>query len=266
MLPQHLLGLAGLVYYLTNPPGWEWWAAAYVSWVVLGVFGVSTVYHKIYAHRAFRMKPGFEWLRYALTFAGMLTGQGSPISYAVIHRNYHHPNADRNANDPHSPHTGSLWNAYYGWHFKMFYFSLRDARDLTSQKFLVWCHKNYYRVFLIAYFAVGLISFKVLFFCIVLPGLFHVHQMNILNSFSHLRWFGYRNFEIADHSVNNLVFGWLTWGTGFHNNHHAVPEAWHNQVQWYEFDPFRWIVPVIGEVENPAPLGIEESWTYSRPS
>jgi fatty-acid desaturase len=175
----------------------------------------------------------------------MLSGQGSPLSYAAIHRTYHHPNADRNEKDPHSPHIGSFWHSYYGWHFKMFNFNMHSIRDLTRSKFLLWCHHNYYAFFLLSHLIIGLISFKVLIFCVVLPSLLHVHEMNVLNSLSHMRWFGYRNFDCDDESVNNVVFGWLSWGTGFHNNHHARPAEWHNQVRWYEFDPFRWIVPLI---------------------
>ncbi|MCJ8277222.1 MAG: fatty acid desaturase [Bdellovibrionales bacterium] len=244
-VPQHLLGLFGIGYYLIFKGEWSWLLWTYLAWVVIGVFGVSMTYHKIYAHRSFEVKPVFEPLMKFLTLMGMLSGQGSPISYAAVHRCYHHPNSDVNERDPHSPREKGLWHAYYGWHFSVFRFTMNGVRDLTKNKFLSWCHKNYYSFFMISYLIIGLIDLRFLVFCVVFPGLMHVHQMNILNSLSHRRWFGYRNYETEDDSVNNWIFGILTWGTGFHNNHHAHQERFHNQVKWYEFDPFRWIVPLL---------------------
>jgi stearoyl-CoA desaturase (delta-9 desaturase) len=241
-LPQHLLGLFGTIYCILNVWNWSYLLWVYVGWVIIGVFGVSLAYHKIFSHRSFEVKPVLKPLLYTLTYAGMLSGQGSPISYSAVHRCYHHRYADMSPKDPHSPRMYGFWNAYYGWHFKFFYFSLNGVRDLMSNKYLNFSHKHYYKIFIMSYLCIGLISFKFLIFCVVIPGLLHLHEMNILNSFSHSKWFGYRNFDIEDGSVNNLIFGLITWGTGFRNNHHARPEACHNQVRWFEFAPFRYIV------------------------
>lgn len=244
-IPQHALGFAGVVYFYYHPISWHYFFLVYLCWCLIGVFGVSTVYHKIYAHRSFEVKDSLIPFLYFFTLLGMLSGQGSPLSYAAVHRSYHHPNADLNGFDPHSPNVNSFWHAYYGWHFKMFNYNFRGIKDLIANRFLSFCHKYYYQFFVVFHLLAALVSFKYLVLCVVWPALFHVHQMNILNSFSHKKWFGYRNFESYDKSVNNLVFGILTWGTGFHNNHHALPSAYHNQIKWYEFDPFRWIVPLI---------------------
>lgn len=244
-IPQNILGVVGVIYFYQNPPSVFWLWSIYFSWVIIGVFGVSTVYHKIYAHRSFEVRESLGVFLKIFTLFGMLCGQGSPLSYAAVHRNFHHPNSDQNERDPHSPKIHSFWHAYYGWHFKRFSYNFSGIRDLLSNRFLVWCHRWYNQFFLGAHIIIGILSFKFLIFCIVLPSLIHIHQMNILNSFSHKLWFGYRNFESEDDSVNNLVFGLLSWGTGFHNNHHAMPMAYHNQVRWYEFDPFKYIVPLI---------------------
>lgn len=244
-IPQHLIGIFGMLYLFINDWDWRYFIWIYLGWVVTGVFGVSLVYHKILSHRSFELKPFLKPFLYFLSYCGMLTGQGSPISYSAVHRGYHHKYSDMTKSDPHSPRIYGFWHAYYGWHFKYHYFSLSSVRDLTADVFLKFSHRNYYKIFIISYIVIGIVSFKFLVLCIALPGLIHVHEMNILNSFSHSKWFGYRNFDTDDDSVNNLFFGVITWGTGFHNNHHANPKRWHNQVRWFEFDPFRFIVPLI---------------------
>lgn len=245
VLPQHLVGLSGALYFLIIKGEWNLLLWSYFSWIIIGVLGVSLVYHKIFSHKSFEPAWYFRPFMYLLTFCGMLSGQGSPLSYSAVHRCYHHPNSDQNESDPHSPEVHGFLNAYYGWHFHPKRITFNGIRDLLDDKILRFCHQNYYSFFWLVFFTSALISPRFLIFCVLIPGMVHLHQMNILNSFSHRKWFGYRNFDIEDHSVNNFIFGILTFGTGFHNNHHAHPKRWHNQVKWFEFDPFRWIVPLI---------------------
>lgn len=249
-IPQNVLGVAALTipFFVEVSP---WWIlGCYIGWVVIGVFGVSTIFHKYYAHRAFEFRPSFRFLAPLFNYLGMLSGQGSVIAYSAIHRGYHHRYADRDKVDPHSPKLHSFWQSYYGWHFTPLVFNLRGVKDLTGDKFLVWSHRHYNKIYLVSLLIIGLVNWKLLLYGIVVPSLIHVHEMNILNSFCHTRRFGYRNFDTPDESVNNWIFGFLTWGTGYHNNHHALPSAWHNQVKWYEFDPFRWLLPFVAKVEN----------------
>jgi stearoyl-CoA desaturase (delta-9 desaturase) len=54
------------------------------------------------------------------------------------------------------------------------------------------------------------------------------------NSFPHL-W-GYRNYDTKDNSRNNIIVAIITWGEGFHNNHHAYPNSASNSHRWWEVD------------------------------
>ncbi len=249
IIPQNILGLIAIAapFFVDVSPFWI--LVAYIGWILIGALGVSTVFHKFYAHQAFEFRRQFRWLLPVLNYLGMLSGQGSAISYAAVHRCYHHKYADTSSLDPHSPKVHSFWHSYYGWHFQPITFSLKGVSHLLQDPFLVWTHRNYNKIYLVSLVAIGLIEWKLLLYGVIVPSLIHVHEMNILNSFSHLKKFGYRNFSIQDDSVNNWIFGILSWGTGFHNNHHAHPGAWHNQYRWFEFDPFRWILPIFAHVE-----------------
>ena len=51
--------------------------------------------------------------------------------------------------------------------------------------------------------------------------------------------YGYSHFEI-EHSkesgYNDLLLGLISFGEGFHNNHHAHPSSAKFGLKWYEFD------------------------------
>jgi stearoyl-CoA desaturase (delta-9 desaturase) len=55
-----------------------------------------------------------------------------------------------------------------------------------------------------------------------------------VNSFSHM--YGYRTYETRENSRNNWLFGLLTNGEGWHNNHHAAPRAAAQGHRWWELD------------------------------
>jgi stearoyl-CoA desaturase (delta-9 desaturase) len=51
---------------------------------------------------------------------------------------------------------------------------------------------------------------------------------------------GSRRFETHDDSRNNWWVALITFGEGWHNNHHAYPTSARHGLAWYEFDP-SWI-------------------------
>ena len=48
--------------------------------------------------------------------------------------------------------------------------------------------------------------------------------------------YGYRNYEVKDHSRNFFPFGLLLGGEELHNNHHADPRSARFRRRWFEFD------------------------------
>jgi len=60
------------------------------------------------------------------------------------------------------------------------------------------------------------------------------HTTWSINSVCHI-W-GSSPFEGGDLSRNNLVFGILAFGEGWHNNHHAFPASARHGLRWWEFD------------------------------
>jgi fatty-acid desaturase len=56
----------------------------------------------------------------------------------------------------------------------------------------------------------------------------------LVNSATH-SW-GSRRFETSDDSTNNWWVALVTFGEGWHNNHHAFPTAARHGLKWYEVD------------------------------
>jgi stearoyl-CoA desaturase (Delta-9 desaturase) len=51
---------------------------------------------------------------------------------------------------------------------------------------------------------------------------------------------GGRRFNTRDDSRNNVAVALITFGEGWHNNHHAHPTSARHGLAWYEFD-ISWI-------------------------
>lgn len=56
----------------------------------------------------------------------------------------------------------------------------------------------------------------------------------LVNGVGHV-W-GYRNYDVKDHSRNFFPFGLLLGGEELHNNHHSDPRSARFRRRWFEFD------------------------------
>ena len=241
-IPQHVLGIgfgAYLIY--SGKASASWLLLAYVAWVFIGVMGVGIFYHKYLCHRAFET---YAWVEAIGVYFGVLAGVGSPVGWAGLHNDHHHRHADRNEIDVHSPIHGKF-HSYIGWQFKKFTFKLETAKRLLRNPRLKFFNQYY----LLIYWATVALAFLIHpylpVFLIFIPGCAQFQVESLTACFGHLKNYGYRNFETRDNSVNLLWFGILSWGTGFHNNHHGRLNAAHYQVKFYEVDLSRLLLMII---------------------
>ena len=66
-----------------------------------------------------------------------------------------------------------------------------------------------------------------------------LHATWLVNSATHM-W-GSRRFATRDDSRNNWWVALMTFGEGWHNNHHAHPTSARHGLAWYELD-HSWIL------------------------
>lgn len=216
----------------------NFWVTVGLYWMAIG-WGISLGYHRLHTHRGYKAP---VWFEYFLSVCGALTLEGGPIFWVATHR-IHHQKSDQ-AGDPHSPREGAFW-AHMGW--IIFGEAKHNATkqmgkyapDLVKHKFYVWLN-NWHWVPLVVcgliLLAVGGISMMLWGVCLrVVVGL---HATWLVNSATHM-W-GSRRFATRDDSRNNWWVALMTFGEGWHNNHHAHPVSARHGLTWYEFDP-SWI-------------------------
>jgi stearoyl-CoA desaturase (delta-9 desaturase) len=226
----HLGAIAALFFFT-----WRSLAVAIFLYWMLTCFGISMGYHRLLTHRSYKVP---RVLEYFFAVCGALTLEGGPISWVATHR-IHHQNSDC-PGDPHSPREGAWW-AHVGWllfgdanHCSTRRMS-QYAPDMAKHRFYIWLN-NYHWVPLVALsvilFAIGGVSLLLWGICVrVVVGL---HATWLINSATHM-W-GRRRFATRDDSRNNWWVALITFGEGWHNNHHAHPTSARHGLAWYEFD------------------------------
>jgi fatty-acid desaturase len=222
---------------VTAPFFFTWnalFVAIFLYWVTGGL-GLGVCYHRLLTHRSFATP---KWFEYFLTICGVTALEGGPLLWVATHRK-HHQFADKEG-DPHSPRDGKWW-AHVGWIlvgnvFRQDISTLkRYVPDLAEDRFHVWITKYH----LLPMAILGVTLFSMGGFRFVLWGIFFrtvvgLHATWLVNSVSHI-W-GSRRFETRDTSTNNWWVALLSFGDGWHNNHHANPVSARHGLKWYEID------------------------------
>jgi sn-1 stearoyl-lipid 9-desaturase len=211
--------------------------AIFLYWVV-GSLGIGMGYHRLLTHRGYKTP---KWVEYFLTVCAVTAVEGGPLLWVATHR-IHHQFSDEEG-DPHSPRDGKWW-AHVGWilvgnALRQDASTLdRYVPDLAEDKFHVWITEYHFVPTVIlglALFAIGGLPF--LLWGIFLRTVVGLHSTWLVNSATHL-W-GSRRFETRDRSTNSWWVALLTFGEGWHNNHHAHPVSAQHGLKWYEVD-FNW--------------------------
>lgn len=210
--------------------------------MLIAGLGVAVGYHRIFSHNTHPNLP--TWKENIILFFATLSGQGSSITWAAIHRGYHHKHSDTDK-DIHSPIKG-IYYAFFGWATKITennpIISLKYAGPILRKPNHVWFHQHQMKIFLLVPLLVALIDWKISLAVFCLPTAICLIQDNCVNVFGHRKMLiGYRNFNTNDNSYNNFLVGLLGWGQGWHNNHHYNPKSFDfgSSVsgKWYEVDP-----------------------------
>lgn len=227
----------------------------YFSWSALGVMiflhwlfgsiGICLGYHRLLTHRSLSVP---KWLEYAIATLGALAMQGGPIFWIAGHR-LHHAHTEDVDKDPYSAKRGFWWS-HMLWifyprpeffeheHYKRF------ASDLERDPYYRWLN----RYFLLLQIPVAVLLYVLGGWSFVIYGVFLRavllwHTTWFINSATHLR--GYRRFQLKDNSRNLWWAALLTYGEGWHNNHHAHPNVAKAGYQWWEVDMTWWAIKTL---------------------
>src|SRR5271165_2971211 len=218
---------------------WQAFAATLFLYWMCGGLGICMGYHRLHTHRSYQVPLALE---YFFAVCGTLTLEGGPIFWVATHR-LHHQKSDQ-PGDPHSPRDGRWWS-HMGWilwgetnHNNTKVMS-KYAPDLAKHRFYLWLNNWHW----LPMVALGLILLAIGGFPLLCWGIFlrvvvGLHATWLVNSATHM-W-GERRFNTRDDSKNNWWVALMTFGEGWHNNHHAHPTSARHGLAWYEFD-ISWI-------------------------
>lgn len=215
-----------------------------VALYALRMFAITGFYHRYFSHRAFATSRA---LQFAFAVLGAASVQRGPLWWAAHHRR-HHRHADTE-HDVHSPRHG-FWHSHVGWFLTRRAFATDHAAipDLARYRELRWLDR--YDIVVPVALAAALYAFGAWLgsahpslgtsgpqmlawgFFVSTVVLFHVTVT--INSLAH-RW-GSRRFATRDDSRNNWLLALLTFGEGWHNNHHHFPGSVRQGFAWWEVD------------------------------
>lgn len=209
------------------------------------MFAITGFYHRYFSHKAFKTSRAMQFF---FALLGSTCVQRGPLWWAAHHR-HHHRHADTE-HDLHSPVVHGFLRSHMGWFLteRGFRTERERVKDLMRFAELRWLDR--FDILLpvaLAAMLYGLGAWleqtqpqlrttgpQLLIWGFFVSTVVLFHVTVTINSLAH-RW-GRRRFDTRDDSRNNALLALLTFGEGWHNNHHHFPGAARQGFRWWEID------------------------------
>ena len=240
VIPFAVLHLA-LLTVLLYPPTWRllaWMAFTYS----IRMFGVTAGYHRYFSHRSYRLGRVAQFL---MAFLAQTSGQKGVLWWAAHHRD-HHRHSDEEQ-DIHSPQRRGFWWSHIGWILSNEHdaYEPNKVKDLARYPELRWLDRHHWvPTVLFAAFILWAGGVAAFVWGYIVSTVVLYHCTFAINSLAHL--FGTRRFDTADHSRNNWLLALITFGEGWHNNHHFFMGSCRQGIRWWEIDVTYWVLKLLG--------------------
>jgi stearoyl-CoA desaturase (Delta-9 desaturase) len=214
-----------------------------VLFYVVRMFGITGVYHRYFAHKAYKTS---RWFQFVLAWIGCSAMQKGPLWWAGHHR-HHHKHSDQE-DDPHSPIVKTVWWAHVGWILSGKYNDAPAMKDFEKypelralDSFLTWVPG-----LLVAVLCYAIDGWSGVVWGFLVSTICLYHGTFLVNSACHL--FGTRRYATTDQSKNCWWAAILTLGEGWHNNHHHYQSCARQGFKWWEIDVSYYVIRMLGAV------------------
>jgi stearoyl-CoA desaturase (delta-9 desaturase) len=233
---------------------------------VVRMLGITGTYHRYFSHRTYKMSRFWQFIFAVIANS---SAQRGPLWWASHHRR-HHRFADK-PEDIHSPaQKGFLWS-HIMWILTPRYFVTDKKLVKSWMKYPELVFLNRFSILVPLMLLVFLyisgellriyipstgtsgVQMVVWGFCISTVALFHATAT--INSLDHM--IGRRRYNTPDTSRNNWLLALLTFGEGWHNNHHHYPISTRQGFFWWELDITYYVLVLLswlGIVNDLTPL------------
>jgi stearoyl-CoA desaturase (delta-9 desaturase) len=215
------------------------WSGVTTTSIVMAVvlycvrmWAVTAGYHRYFSHRSYKTSRAFQLF---IAVLGQTAAQRGAVWWAAVHR-HHHLYSDT-PQDTHSPRHMGFFNAHVGWIFRprRFHADLSTVGDLTKYPELMWLNERpYFPAILLGVLCFLIDGWSGLFVGFFLSTVVLYHCVFFINSLAHV--LGKQRYLTGDDSKNNWWLALITFGEGWHNNHHHYQSATAQGWRWYEID------------------------------
>ncbi len=240
---------------LVAAPLYAWtYGVSRAEWILFGVYFAATSlaitvgYHRYFAHTTFKTNPV---VRFILLFFGAATFEQSALKWSSLHR-VHHQYTDTER-DPYNIKEGFFY-AHVGW--ILFWkqpVNYDNVKDLQKSRLVMHQHEHYQLWALGAGVVTPLLIgawtghlLGALIFAVGLRLFLVFNSAFFINSFAHT--FGSQPYGRDTSARDHWLGAILTNGEGYHNYHHRFPNDYRNGIQWYHWDPSKWIIWTLGRL------------------
>jgi stearoyl-CoA desaturase (delta-9 desaturase) len=209
------------------------------------IFAITGIYHRYFSHKTYETS---RLVQFLFGILGASAVQRGPLWWAAHHR-HHHLYSDR-PEDVHSPKQHGFWWAHMGWIMsrKNFATDYKRIPDFAKYPELLFLNRFdilvptllgvslfFFGTALKTYYPqLGTSGFQMLVWGFFVSTVVLFHATATINSLAHL--IGKPRFNTGDDSKNSLLLALLTFGEGWHNNHHRYQAAARQGFYWYEID------------------------------
>ena len=198
----------------------------------LRMFAITAFYHRYFSHHAFRTG---RVAQFVFALLGAAAAQRGPLWWASHHR-HHHVHSDQPQDSHSALHHGFAWS-HLGWfmadgNFRTRTELVKSFAAFPELRFIDRFDALVPLLLLGALYAAGGLQWVVWGFCVSTVLVYHATFS--INSLAHR--FGSRRYATRDASRNNFWLALLTFGEGWHNNHHHYPASARQGFYWWEID------------------------------
>jgi stearoyl-CoA desaturase (delta-9 desaturase) len=222
--------------------GWSWAAFAWLlGGYAVRMFAITAGFHRYFAHRTYKTSRAFQLL---LGVLGMSAAQQGPLWWAAHHRR-HHKHSDE-PEDVHSPRQrGFLWS-HLGWilasrHTQTDLARVKDLARYPELRFMNRHDVSFVVGFSVLLYLTG--GATALSWGGFVAQVLCWHATFCINSLAHV-WGG-RPYATSDDSRNNTFLAVLTFGEGWHNNHHHYQRSARQGFHWWQLDVSYYVLKVL---------------------
>lgn len=243
---------------------WVGWSLAAIlvaaALFAIRMFAITGFYHRYFSHRSFRTSRAAQFVFAVL---GASAAQRGPLWWAAHHRK-HHRYSDTEK-DVHSPRQHGFWWAHMGWitapgNFPTDLAQVKDFERYPELRFLDRFDILVPLLLGLSLFLLGGWQFVIWGFFVSTVVLFH--STCVINSLAHM--IGRRRYETDDDSRNSFILALITFGEGWHNNHHKHPGSTRMGFYWWEIDITYYMLWILEKLRiiwnlNPVPRRVLEA-------